>query len=157
MNGGSEFDRALEEIAAGRIVVLTGDRLRGGDIELAREDARRWEEVIGHVPRFRMGYLRSWASLAKWDGDADQAIAYLQQALALAENIGLPGEQGQILARLGELHLSNGDEEQTKRALLQATEIVQTLAANIGNEGLRAEFLKANQIILTTDRSDFGR
>ena len=33
MTGASEFDRALAEIAAGRIVVLSGDRLRGGDID----------------------------------------------------------------------------------------------------------------------------
>ncbi len=37
MKGGmtpeADFDRALREVAAGRIVVLTGDRLRGGDID----------------------------------------------------------------------------------------------------------------------------
>ena len=33
MTGASEFDRALAEIAAGQIVVLSGDRLRGGDID----------------------------------------------------------------------------------------------------------------------------
>ena len=34
MNAGGELDHALAEIAAGRIVVITGDRLRGGDIDL---------------------------------------------------------------------------------------------------------------------------
>ena len=33
MSTGREFDRALADIAAGKIVVLTGDRLRGGDID----------------------------------------------------------------------------------------------------------------------------
>ena len=33
MSAGQEFDRALADIAAGKIVVLTGDRLRGGDID----------------------------------------------------------------------------------------------------------------------------
>ena len=33
MTGATEFDRALGDVAAGRIVVLTGDRLRGGDID----------------------------------------------------------------------------------------------------------------------------
>ena len=33
MSGAAEFDRVLAEVAAGRIVVLTGDRLRGGDID----------------------------------------------------------------------------------------------------------------------------
>lgn len=34
MTAGGELDHALAEIAAGRIVVITGDRLRGGDIDL---------------------------------------------------------------------------------------------------------------------------
>ena len=34
MSGAAELDRALDAIARGRIVVLTGDRLRGGDIDL---------------------------------------------------------------------------------------------------------------------------
>lgn len=34
MSSTPAFDAALEAIAAGRIVVLTGDRLRGGDIDL---------------------------------------------------------------------------------------------------------------------------
>ena len=34
MTGAAALDHALAEIAAGRIVVLAGDRLRGGDIDL---------------------------------------------------------------------------------------------------------------------------
>jgi 3,4-dihydroxy 2-butanone 4-phosphate synthase/GTP cyclohydrolase II len=34
VTGAAAFDHALAEIAAGRIVVLAGDRLRGGDIDL---------------------------------------------------------------------------------------------------------------------------
>lgn len=34
MTGAPEFERALADVAAGKIVVLTGDRLRGGDIDL---------------------------------------------------------------------------------------------------------------------------
>lgn len=34
MTGRVEFDHALAEISAGRIVVLSGDRLRGGDLDL---------------------------------------------------------------------------------------------------------------------------
>jgi 3,4-dihydroxy 2-butanone 4-phosphate synthase/GTP cyclohydrolase II len=34
VKAGADLDRALAEIAAGRIVVIAGDRLRGGDIDL---------------------------------------------------------------------------------------------------------------------------
>lgn len=33
MSAGQDLDRALADLAAGKIVVLTGDRLRGGDID----------------------------------------------------------------------------------------------------------------------------
>jgi tetratricopeptide (TPR) repeat protein len=131
--------------------------LRGGDIDLAREDTRRWGELAGEIPRFRVGYLRSLALLAEWDGEIKQAIVHLQEALALAEQIGLPGEQWQILAKLGKLYQAIRDEAKASRAFEQAEEIIQALAAKIDNEGLRAEFFEANQIVLTTDRSDFGR
>ncbi|WP_373487716.1 3,4-dihydroxy-2-butanone-4-phosphate synthase, partial [Blastomonas sp.] len=34
MSAGADLDHALAEIASGRIVVVSGDRLRGGDIDL---------------------------------------------------------------------------------------------------------------------------
>ncbi len=117
--------------------------LRGGDVELAREDTRRWGELVGRVPRFRVGYLRSLALLAAWDDDNGQAVAYLREAHTLAQEIGLPGEQWQILARLVALYQANGEEEQAQQMLARAEEIIQALAAKIDNEDLRAGFLKA--------------
>jgi predicted ATPase len=117
--------------------------LRGGDIELACEDTRRWGALVGHIPRYRPLHLRSLALLAEWDGDAEQAIIYLQEALTLAEAIGLPGEQWPILAKLGELYQAIGNEEKARSAFEQATEIIQALAAKIDDEGLRTGFLAA--------------
>ena len=97
--------------------------LRGGDIELARDDAQRWGELVGHIPRYRLPHLRSLAVLAEWEGNRGQAIAYLEEANALAEQIGLPGEQWPILARLGELYQAIGDEEKAQSAFEQAAEI----------------------------------
>jgi DNA-binding SARP family transcriptional activator/tetratricopeptide (TPR) repeat protein len=77
--------------------------LQAGEIELAREDSRRWGERVAHLPRFRLPHLRSLAVLAQWQGDREQAMAYLQEASRLAKQMGLPGEQEQILALLAEL------------------------------------------------------
>jgi Flp pilus assembly protein TadD len=65
--------------------------------------------------------------LAEWDGDIKQAITHLEEALSLAEQIGLPGEQWQILAKLGELYMVVGDEEQAQRTIGRATEITSAL------------------------------
>ena len=120
--------------------------LRGGDIDLAREDTRRWGELAGEIPRFRVGYLRSLALLAEWDGEIKQAIAHLQEALALAEQIGLPGEQWQILARLGKLYKVIGREGQARHAFGKAGELIQALAAKIGDEKLKAGFLESDTV-----------
>lgn len=122
--------------------------LRGGEVEVAREDARRWGELIGHIPRYRLPHLRSLAVLAEWEGDVEQAITHLQEALTLAEEIGLPGEQWPILAKLGELYQAIGDEEKARSAFGRAAEITKALAANIDDEGLRAKFLAACGIIV---------
>lgn len=125
--------------------------LRGDGLELAREDIQRWGELVGGIPRFRVDYLRSLAVLAEWEDDAAQAIAYLREALALAEKIGLPGEQWQIWAKLGMLYQAGGEEAQARQALGKAVEIVQALAARINDESLRAEFLAACGISLTNE------
>lgn len=117
--------------------------LRGGDIELARDDARRWGELVGHIPRYRLLHLRSLAALAEWEGDRGQAIAHLEEARSLAGQIGLPGELWPILEKLGELYRAIGDEGQGRQALDKAGEIIQALAARIDDEGLRARFLES--------------
>ena len=66
--------------------------------------------------------------------------AHLHQAFTLAEQIGLPGEQWQILAKLGELYGTAGEEAQARQALDRVTDLGQALTAGIGAENLRAEF-----------------
>jgi tetratricopeptide (TPR) repeat protein len=83
--------------------------LRAGEVELAREDARRWGEVIGRAPYFRARHLRSLAALAEWAGEVEEAVAWLEEAGRLAEAIGLPEEQRQIAAKLGELGRAIGE------------------------------------------------
>ncbi|HXW00436.1 MAG TPA: hypothetical protein VEC93_18605, partial [Anaerolineae bacterium] len=75
------------------------------------------------------------------------AIAHLEEALALAEAIGLPGEQWPILVQLAELYgAALETEAQAREARLRAAEIIQALAAKIGDEGLRAGFLAAEPV-----------
>jgi tetratricopeptide (TPR) repeat protein len=122
--------------------------LRGGDLELAHEDARRWGELVGHIPRYRPLHLRSLALLAQWEGDIPQAITHLEEAQTLAEAIGLPGEQWQILAKLGELHRGEGNEDKAHLTLQKAKAIIQGLASKIEDETLRTRFLQSISLSL---------
>jgi hypothetical protein len=67
----------------------------------------------------------------------------MQEAQGLAEALGLVSEQWQLLAKLGELYQAAGHADKAQQMVTQANEIVQALAANIGNEQLRLGFLAA--------------
>ena len=83
--------------------------------------------------------------LAEWDGQTGEALTHLQEARALAEEIGLPGELWQIWAALGELHEQRGEPEEAHSAFSRAARIVERLAAEIEDDTLKEGFLSAPQ------------
>lgn len=91
-------------------------------------------------------YLCCQAVLAQWAGDLAQAIQQLEQAWRLAEEIGLPGEQWPMLATLGKLYQARDEPVEANQMFRQAAQVVQTLAATIDNEALRAGFLAAEPV-----------
>ncbi len=120
--------------------------LRGGSIGQAREDVRRFGERAGNKRRYRIPYLRALAVLAQWDNELDQAIAHLEAARDLAEQLGLPGELWQILAVLGELYQSCKNESQAQQAFARAAQVVQSLADRMEDEQQRTAFLSAQGV-----------
>jgi hypothetical protein len=122
---------------------LTAALLRGGDVAHAREDVRRFGEEAGSNRRFRIPYLRSRALLARWDGATAQAVGHLEEALALATEIGLPGEQCQLAALLAQAYRDQGQTDQAEQARALAAVTLQALAAELPDPDLRASFLEA--------------
>jgi tetratricopeptide (TPR) repeat protein len=117
--------------------------LRGGDGDLAQAEVERLARIVGHNRRYRLILLRSQAALAQWDGDLDKAITHLEAALALAREIGLPGEAWPILGALGALYAAQGEEAQARQVYEEAAVIIHRLAGTIDEEDLRAGFLAA--------------
>jgi tetratricopeptide (TPR) repeat protein len=120
--------------------------LRGGDEELAREEARRLAERARDSRRDRMSHLRALAVLSEWDGDTEKALGRLRKADALVEEIGLPGESWQIGARIGELHERRREAGEAQQAFSRAAQILKDLAARIKDTGLREAFLAAPRV-----------
>jgi DNA-binding SARP family transcriptional activator len=120
--------------------------LRGGDDDLARAEVERLGKVVGKNRRYRLPWLRSLAVLAQWDGDTNRAIQHLQAAVALAQEIGLPGEEWSILGALGALYAGQGDQAEAQRAWKAAAGIILSLAETIDEEDLRAGFLAAEAV-----------
>ena len=125
---------------------LTEALLRGGDGNLAHVEVERLGKIIGSNRRFRIPWLRSLAGLAQWDGDPNQAIAHLQAAAALAREIGLPGEEWQILGALGELYADQGDHAEAQRAHDASAAILLELADSTDEQHLCAGFLAADAV-----------
>jgi hypothetical protein len=80
-------------------------------------------------------------------------MAYLQEAAALATEIGLPGELWQIQVALGEAYHACGEREQGYQAFAQAVAIVQELAEKMGDEALRTHFLAEPAIRRVLERA----
>ncbi len=120
--------------------------LRAGEVEGAAAFVHNLDEYIHSGRRSRVSYLRALALLARWQGEIEQAIPYLQEAVSLAETMGLPGEIWQIYAALGALHRQGGDEAQAQAAFGRAREMVGRLADRLDDETLRKGFLATGPV-----------
>ena len=120
---------------------LTAALLRGGDVALARADVLRFEAQAGASRRFRIPFLRAQAALARWDGETAGAVAHLEEAQALATQIGLLGEQWELAALLAHAYRDQGRLAVADRTLAQAEAMLRDLAARLPDRSLRSAFL----------------
>jgi ATP/maltotriose-dependent transcriptional regulator MalT len=127
--------------------------LRGGEEKLAREDVERLGEQVGQNRRFRLVHLRMLAVLSRWNGNCDEALAYLREAQILAEEIGLLGELWQIQTDLAELHKKRGQREAAQVAFNRAAGTLRTLIEKITDEGLREGLRDAPLVRRVLERS----
>jgi tetratricopeptide (TPR) repeat protein len=147
--------RALEQVTLDRNIpynlliasgLLVETMVRSGEIEAAAMFVRVFGKHVGGSRRSQVSYLCAFAVLERARGETVQAIGHLQEAAALAEDIGLPGELWQIEIALAESFQRRGDVSQAQSACERAAAIVQSLAEKIGDEGMRRAFLRTVQI-----------
>jgi tetratricopeptide (TPR) repeat protein len=120
-----------------------------GDYALAEADAQHFEQLVAdpdygdNNPRFLIPVFRCRAILAKTADDEGEAISHLEEAYTLVADMSLPGEQWPILLKLAEYYQAAGKDLKAQKARAQAAEIIQVLAARMGDEALRRAFLMA--------------
>jgi tetratricopeptide (TPR) repeat protein len=120
--------------------------VRGGNHELAASDVRRLAERLrrdGSDRRYWLVYHRMQAVLVRWNGWAAQAVTHLAQALQLAQEMGLPGEEWEIAAELAAAYRRGGALAETEKALERARAVIASLAARIEDQRLRERFQAA--------------
>jgi DNA-binding SARP family transcriptional activator/tetratricopeptide (TPR) repeat protein len=128
--------------------------LRAGEVEQVVEYVQRLGEAIGTSKRHRISYLRSLAVLDHYRGEEDKAIAHLQEAAQLAEEIGLPGELWLIQAALAELYRQQGNEEESSTAFRRAASILHRLADSLEDADQRTAFLASPQVRRILERKE---
>src|SRR5947209_18975688 len=117
--------------------------LWGGSADQAREEVRSFGEGMNNNRRSALPYLRSLAVLAQSQGEIDAAIAHLQEATRVAEEVGVLGELWSMCVELGEMYLKQGDESQANRTFGRAAEILHSLADTMEDPQQRITFLTA--------------
>jgi hypothetical protein len=117
--------------------------LRAGDCARAEADVQRLGEHLGTNRRYLLVYLRMHVLLDRATGAHTLAISHLLQALDLAAQMGLPGEEWQIAAELAVSYASVDDTDLAAEARLRAEQVVATLAARITDPTLREHFRQA--------------
>ena len=109
---------------------------------MARESLHRLDEASRPYGRLRIAYLRSLAVLEAWEGRTTQAIATLDEAKTLAQELKLPGEIWEVEAKLAELFMANGEHHKAEQARKTAREGIQKLAERIEDVEVKREFLE---------------
>jgi tetratricopeptide (TPR) repeat protein len=117
--------------------------LRAGDRTRAQVDVRRLGAHLGANRRYRLVYLRMQALLDRDAGDHTAAIAHLLEALDLARQMGLPGEEWQIAAELAASYAGVDDTKHVAEARRRAEGVIASLAARISDPALRDHFTQA--------------
>jgi DNA-binding SARP family transcriptional activator/predicted ATPase len=117
--------------------------LYAGESEQASKDLNHFREHFGANKRCCIVLARALAVLAQSRGESEQAIAYMHEAIAGAEEIGLPGEYWQAESTMGRLYLAREEHEQARQAFTRAATVIKQLAGNINSDEMRTQFLAA--------------
>jgi hypothetical protein len=117
--------------------------LRVGDRVQAEADARHLGEQVGTNRRYRLVHLRMQALLARAAGDHAAAAREFSEALTLAHEIRLPGEEWQIAAELTASYRALGDVQRAQEAQTQSDAIIDDLATHFTDSTQRDHFAHA--------------
>ena len=115
--------------------------LRAGLASEAEETLDTFADRFGANRRCRLALMRAQAVLAECHGDDKRALYCLQEALAEAVALDLPGEIWQAEAAQARLLHRCSQDEEAAEACMRAREILRMLAGGIGSDELRAQFL----------------
>jgi DNA-binding SARP family transcriptional activator/tetratricopeptide (TPR) repeat protein len=117
--------------------------LRTGDHVHAEAHVRRLGEHAGTNRRYQLVYLRMCALLNRAAGDHVAAAQQFSEALSLAREMNLPGEEWQIAAEFSASCSTLGDVQCAQEARTESETIIDDLAARFTDLTQRDHFAQA--------------
>ncbi|HSM55092.1 MAG TPA: hypothetical protein VK879_02965, partial [Candidatus Sulfomarinibacteraceae bacterium] len=119
---------------------------RAGEQEAARAALQKYDAATGNNPRYRLSFQTAAATLAKLEGNLEEAMRQWRKVVSGAREMALPGELWPALIELASLEIARGDESAAKDARREARQITQRLASTIVDEEQRSTFLEATTV-----------
>ncbi len=120
--------------------------LRAGLGEQGAEALSAFHERFDTNRRCHLTFVRAQAALAWSQGKYELARTCLQETVAGARALNLPGELWQAEAALARLHLEREEHKQAAQAFARAAVILEKLASEITSDELRSHFLTSPQV-----------
>jgi DNA-binding SARP family transcriptional activator len=115
--------------------------IHAGEINTARADIESRESHVTKWPRYLLPHLRSEAVLHRFENHLDTALEKLQQALEIAQTIGLPREIWEITSDIARLLERQGYTNLAHEARSRAVAVRDSLVVNVP-EDMRARYLE---------------
>jgi DNA-binding SARP family transcriptional activator/tetratricopeptide (TPR) repeat protein len=115
--------------------------LRFDHVDLARADIHAREPHVTKWLRYLLPHLRSEAVLHRFENHLDTALEKLQQALEIAQTIGLPREIWEITSDIARLLERQGHTNLAREARSRAVAVRDSLVVNVP-EDMRARYLE---------------
>jgi tetratricopeptide (TPR) repeat protein len=115
--------------------------LHAGEIDTARADIQAREPHVTKWSRYLLPHLRSEAVLHRFENQLDTALKKLQQALEIAQTIGLPREIWEITSDIARLLERQGHTERASEARARAVAVRDSLVVNVPEE-MRTRYLE---------------
>ncbi|HEX2913873.1 MAG TPA: AAA family ATPase [Chloroflexia bacterium] len=122
--------------------------VRSGAAASAQASLEGFQRRTGLNPRYRLIYLRCEAVVARQQGQTEQAVARLTEALELARQLNLPGEQFSIEVELTQLYRSLSDRHSLQEWQQAGRVSLEKLALNIDEAKLRTHFVERSLSLL---------
>ncbi|MFW5943378.1 MAG: ATP-binding protein [Chloroflexota bacterium] len=120
---------------------------RAGEQETARAALYKYDAATGNNPRYRLSFQRAAATLAKLEGNLEDAMRQWRKVVSGARELSLPGELWPALMEVASLEIARGNESAAQDARREARQITQQLASAIDDEEQRSAFLAATTIV----------